>query len=179
MNRHLARWAPFALVFLFLSVVGARQQASPSIGLINLNAVMEQMPGFELARQTWESELAQYEQEMIRMQDTLNAKIAAFDQQQVVLSPTARQEKQAELQGLQQQIQSRAQELQTRSGERQRELLAPLEMRVQAVVDGIRAERNLAVIFDVASQASPIISADTGLDLTDTVVQRLQAQQQQ
>ena len=100
------------------------------------------------------------------------------DQQQVVLSPTARQEKQAELQGLQEQIQSRAAELQTRSGERQRELLAPLELRVQAVIDGIRAERNLAVIFDVASQSSPIISADTGLDLTDTVVQRLQAQQQ-
>ena len=49
---------------------------------------------------------------------------------------------------------------------------------MQAVVDGIRAERKLAVIFDVASQSSPIISADTGLDLTETVVQRLQAQQQ-
>ena len=60
--------------------------------------------------------------------------------------------------------------------ERQRELVSPLEQRVQAVVDGIRAERNLAIIFDVATMQG-IAAVDPQLDLTPIVVQRLQQSQ--
>ena len=179
MDKRFTRWSPLALVFVVLVAVAARQQQAASIGLVNIQAVMEQTPGFADARTTWEAELKQYQDELQRLQDTLNAKIADFDQQSVVLSPTARTEKQQEIQRLNQRVNQRAQELQVRSGERQRELLAPLENRVQAVVDGIRAERNLNVIFDVSSQGNNIISADNALDLTPRVIQRLQAAQEQ
>ena len=101
--------------------------------------------------------------------------MAAFDQQQLVLSPQAREEKVTELRGLNDRVQARMQELQNQDLERQRELVAPLEQRIQAVIDGLRAERNLSIVFDVANPNSTIISADPSLDLTPLVISRLQA----
>jgi len=101
--------------------------------------------------------------------------MAAFDQQQLVLSPQAREEKVTEIRELNDRVQGRMQEMQNQMLERQRELVAPLEQRLQAVIDGIRAERNLAVVFDVANPNSTIISANPALDLTPIVVERLQA----
>ena len=67
------------------------------------------------------------------------------------------------------------QELQNQDLERQRELVTPLEARIQSVIDGIRAERNLAIIFDIANPNSTIISVDPTLELTALVISRLQA----
>jgi len=72
------------------------------------------------------------------------------------------------------QAQAREQQLQTRAAERQRELMAPLQTRIQTVLDGVRAERNLAIIFDVANPQTGIVSADPTLDLTELVVSRVQ-----
>ena len=101
--------------------------------------------------------------------------MAAFDQQQLVLSPQAREEKVTELRALNDRVQARMQELQNQDLARSRELVAPLELRIQSVIDGIRAERNLSMIFDAANPNSAIISADPALDLTALVVSRLQA----
>ena len=58
--------------------------------------------------------------------------------------------------------------------ERERELVAPLEERVKGIIEGLRAERNLAFIFDVGAPGNNIVAADRTLDLTALVVQRLQ-----
>ena len=44
---------------------------------------------------------------------------------------------------------------------------------VRGVIEGIRAERNLSIIFDAGSQTSNIIAADRTLNITDLVIQRL------
>ena len=58
---------------------------------------------------------------------------------------------------------------------RQRELLEPIQSRVTAVIEGIRAEGNFAIIFDITAPGSGIVTADKSLDLTDRVIARLQA----
>ena len=85
------------------------------------------------------------------------------------------EEKLNELRQMGERFNARGQELQTRSLERQRELVAPLQQRIQEVIDGIRAERNLGIIFDVGNPNSSIVSADRSLDLTSLVITRLQA----
>ena len=47
--------------------------------------------------------------------------------------------------------------------------------RVQAVIEGIRAEGNYAVIFDVAAMGGAMVAADRSLDITAQVIQRLTA----
>lgn len=175
MDRKLARWTPLALTGLLLIGVAATQQVGHRMAYVNLQVVMQQTPGYQEARDTFETVEQSFRTEIEGLQSSYDSMVAAYQQQQVVLSPTARQEKEAELRQFGGRVQQRVQEIQNRLAQRERTLLAPLEDRVQAVIDGIRAERNLAVIFDVSAQGNGIVAADTNLDLTATVVQRLQA----
>ena len=70
--------------------------------------------------------------------------------------------------------QTKLQLLQSRVGARERELLGPLQERLRAIIEGIRAEGNYALIIDVGSEASAnIVSYDRSLDITVKVAQRL------
>jgi hypothetical protein len=44
---------------------------------------------------------------------------------------------------------------------------------VTAIIEGIRAESNITMIFDVSQQGSNILTADKACDLTQRVVDRL------
>jgi hypothetical protein len=46
---------------------------------------------------------------------------------------------------------------------------------VNAVIEGVRAEFNYAMVFDVSAQGNPIVTADRSLDISTLVMQRLQA----
>jgi outer membrane protein len=160
---------------LGVTPVDADAQTSGGIGFVNTEDILRQTPGYEAADSTLSAERAVFQQEANALQAQLDSAMAAFDQQQLVLSPQAREERLTELRALNDRIQARLQELQNQDQERQRELVTPLEARIQTVIDGVRAERNLAIGFDVANPNSTIISADMTLDLTALVISRLQA----
>jgi Skp family chaperone for outer membrane proteins len=137
---------------------------------------MTQTPGYEEALATFEAEFGAAQQDLEAMYEQRDSLLGEYERTSVVLTPTGRQEKQTQIQQLEARIEQRGQDLQNRQSERQRELVSPLEQRVQAVIDGIRAERNLGIIFDVASMQG-IAAVDPQLDLTTIVVQRLQQSQ--
>ena len=57
---------------------------------------------------------------------------------------------------------------------RQRELIAPIQVRLKAIIDGVRAEGNYLMILDIGSNASVnIVSYDKATDLTMLVAARL------
>ena len=78
---------------------------------------------------------------------------------------------------LQDRYTQRGTELNDRIQQRQQELFGPLNARIRAVIDGIRAEGNYAMIFDADAQGGGLISADPSLDITAKVLQRLQQAQ--
>ncbi len=180
LERKMARWG--IAVFMGILAIGlgatpmnVSAQSTGGIGFVNTELILRQTPGYEQADSTLAAERAQYQAEANALQGQLDSAMAAFDQQQLVLSPQAREEKVTELRALNERIQGRMEELNNQDMERQRELVSPLEARIQTVIDGIRAERNLAVVFDVANPNTTIISADMTLDLTALVISRLQA----
>jgi Skp family chaperone for outer membrane proteins len=65
--------------------------------------------------------------------------------------------------------------LRQRAAERQRELLDPIEERVMAVIEGLRAEGNYAMVFDVSNTYNTVVAADKALDLTPRAIERLTA----
>ena len=177
MKRKSAPWAPLALILVVaVGVAATNHQSAPTIGLVNLETIMQQTPGYAEALQTFEEEFQPFEDEIQAMIQRRDSMIQEYERQQVVLSPTSRQEKETEIRDLQQRFEQRAQELQSRSQARERELVAPLEQRVQAIIEGIRAERNLGIVFDLAS-IQGVAAFDRALDLTPLVVQRLQQSQ--
>lgn len=153
----------------------AQQQAAPKIAFVNTQVILRQTPGFAAAESLFTRDVETYRTEAARLQATLDSAAAAFNRESVLLSPTAREAKRKELENQQTQLESRMEELRDRANSRQEELLNPITQRIQTVIDGIRAEGNYAMIFDIATLGSGIISADRSLDLTQTVIQRLQA----
>src|SRR5213593_4206171 len=163
-------WATLALV----TGTGAAAQApSPGpqlrIGFVKSREILQSTPGYAAAESTFNKEVQGFRDEVQKLQQQLDSAVQAFDQQSIALSPTAKQAKQKELQSLQQ----RVDELQDRAAQRERELLAPIQQRVNSVVQGLRAEGNYALILDADAPGSNIVAADPALDLTSKVVQRL------
>jgi outer membrane protein len=154
---------------------GAASQAPLRFGWVNSQIIIQQVPGYAAAESTLNDEIASFRQEVEQMQVRLDSTVRAYDQQQIALSPSARTAKQQEIRETQQRLQQRYAELQTRASERERELVAPLEERVKGIIEGIRAERNLAFVFDVGAPGNNIVAADRTLDLTPLVIQRLQS----
>ena len=58
---------------------------------------------------------------------------------------------------------------------RERELLEPIQTKVNSVIEGVRAAGNYAVIFDVSAPNNGIVTADKSLDLTQRIIQQLKA----
>lgn len=172
------RWARRALeigciaaALVFPSV--SHGQTAQRSACVDLKRVLEQDPKYVEAEGTYSKEMKAYSDEVERLQKAFDSSLAAYQQQATVLSPSAKQAKETDLRNQQTKIQTRASELQTKATQRERELIGPIEDRVKAVVDGIRAERNYTFIFDIARAG--VISFDSSCDITNLIIQRLKA----
>jgi len=157
----------------------AAQGGSPAlkIAFINSRQLLQQTPGYATAESTFSKELDNYRGEVQKLQHQLDSAVQAFDQQSIALSPTAKQARQKELQGLQQRLEQRSNELQDKAWQREMELLQPIQARINAVIQGLRAEGNYSLIFDAEAQGGNIVAADPSLDLTSKVLERLKHSQ--
>ena len=168
-------------VCMWLGLVGAAPAAAQTtalkIGYISSRAILEQTPGAAAAESSFERELKGFRDEIQKLQQKLDSAVQALEQQSIALSPAARQAKQKDLQAQQQRMEQRSQELQQRAQQRNEELMAPIRARISAVIQGLRAEGNYALIFDADAQGGTIVAADPGLNLTAKVLLRLRTAQ--
>jgi outer membrane protein len=155
--------------------LAAQQGGNAKVAYVNTQAILKQTPGYVKAESTFTKELANYRIEVQKLQATLDSAAADFDQQSVMLSPTQRAAKRKDLQAQQQKLEQRTQELQTQAATRERELLDPIQTKVNSVIEGVRAAGNYAMIFDVSAPNNGIVTADKALDLTQRVIQQLKA----
>ena len=153
----------------------AAQQGGSKVAYVNTQAILKQTPGYVKAESTFTKELETYRVEVQKLQATLDSAASDFDQQSVMLSPTQRAAKRKDLQGQQQKLEQRTQELQQRAATRERELLDPIQSKVNSVIEGVRAAGNYAMIFDVSAPNNGIVTADKSIDLTQKVIQQLKA----
>ena len=145
------------------------------LAFVNARRILQSTPGWTTAEQTFTKESEGYRGELQKLQATLDSMASEYEQQSVVLSPTQRQAKRTELETKRTALETRAQELQQKAQARETELLAPLQQKVNTVIESVRAEGNYAFIFDVSTQGGNIVAADRSLDLTDKVIEKLKA----
>src|ERR671916_2787804 len=119
-------------------LLGAQQGAS-KIAYVNTQAILKQTPGYVKAESTFAKELASYRVEVQKLQASLDSAASDFDQSSVMLSPTQRAAKRKDLQAQQQKLEQRTQELQQKAASRERELLDPIQSKVNSVIEGVRA----------------------------------------
>jgi outer membrane protein len=171
--------ALMALLTTLPAAARAQQPGAPvqplRIAYINSQVILANTPGRAEAESTFAREMAQWRGEVQRLQQQLDSAVAEYNRTSVVMSPAAKQAKEQELRQLEQRARQRAAELDQQSQRREQELTAPIMQRVNAVIEGIRAEFNYALIFDAAAQGGALITADRSLDISPLVIQRLQA----
>lgn len=162
-----------------ISLAVAQQPAASAsppaarIAFVNARAALASMPGYTKAESTYVKEGEAAQGEMRRLQAALDSAVAEFEQQQAMLSASNRAAKRKELETKNEQLQVRAREIQQRMGQRERELLQPMQERLSAIIDGIRAESNYSMIIDLGAQGLGIVTYDKTLDITQRVVARL------
>lgn len=132
-----------------------------------------QTPGYMQADSIWKREMQVYQTEIVQMQNALQTAAAKFEETSVMLSATNRAAERKKLGDQQDALERRQDEIATKAAERRQQLVEPIEQRITAVIEGIRAENNCAMIFDVGVQANAILAADKSLDLTAKVIERL------
>jgi len=165
----------------FLSLAGAarpaaaQQGGAAKVAYVNTQAILRATPGYAQAESTFTKELATYQSEVQKLQASLDSAASDFEQQSVMLSPTQRASKRKDLEGQQKKLEERTQELRQRAATRERELLDPIQSKVNSVIEGLRASGNYAMIFDVSAPNSGIVTADKSLDLTQRVIQQLKS----
>jgi outer membrane protein len=172
----MTRYTLCALVLAVCAVapVASAQQAPTKLAYVNVRAVLQQNPEYVKAESLFTKELDGYRAQVAKLQAQLDSASAEFEQQSVLLSPSARNAKRKELEDKAAALQQQTQSMQQQAAARERELLDPIQTRVSAIIEGIRAEGNYAIIFDV-SNANGIVAADKSLDVTDKVLERLKA----
>src|SRR6478672_6984885 len=110
--------------------LAAQQGGNAKVAYVNTQAILKQTPGYVKAESTFTKELATYRVEVQKLQASLDSSASDFDQQSVMLSPTQRAAKRKDLQAQQQKLEQRTQELQQRAAGRERELLDPIQTKV-------------------------------------------------
>ena len=150
-------------------------QAPLRLAYINSRLILANTPGRAEAESLFAREMVGYRAQAQRLQQQLDSAVTEYRRTSVVLTPAARQSRETEINTLQQRAQTRAQELDQEAQQREAQLTAPIMDRVNAVIEGVRAEFNCAMVFDAGAQGTTLVTADRALDLSPLVIQRLQA----
>ena len=179
----MVRRTGLAIAALFAAVLAGRLDAQQPtaaaqplrLAFINSQLILANTPGRAEAESLFTREMAGYRAEVQALQTRLDSAVAEYQRTSVALTPAARQARETEIRNLQQRAQQRATELDQQASQREAALTRPIMLRVNAVIEGIRAEFNYAMIFDAAATGGALVTADQTLDISPLVIERLRA----
>jgi outer membrane protein len=172
--RALLALAGIPLLAMAPGRAAAQQPAGAvKVAFVNMQRILSETPGYAQAESTLATENASYRTEVQQMQARLDSMANALQEQGALLSPQARQARRQALETQQTQAQQRFNDLQQKAAQRQEELVGPVYNRAVAVVEKLRQDGGYAIVFDVSSQGSAIVTADRALDLSDKAIAAL------
>ena len=165
--------AAVAAMAVAIGSASAGAQAPAKIAFVNTQTIFEQAPGRAEAEQAWNAESGKYQEQLKRMNDSLNTLVESYQKAEATLTAAQKDTRQKAIRSRQEEYQGRAQQLEQQAGSRRDELLQPIMERIQKALDDIRAEDGYAMILNREASGGMIVSADKNLDITDRVVARL------
>ena len=173
--RVMIRATSFALAGLMAGASLGGAQTTPKLAYLNSQLILAEAPGRAEAQAQFEREMGTFRQRVQLMGDSLNAMMADYNKQEVVLSPAAREQKQKAIRAREEDYQKRTQAMQQQAEQRNVELMQPIMEQIQKIIDEIRTEEGYAMIFDVGATGGGVVAADRNLDITPRVIARMKA----
>ncbi|HET9581262.1 MAG TPA: OmpH family outer membrane protein [Gemmatimonadota bacterium] len=173
----MIRWNALAATGLLLlapAVAGA-QQVELKIGYVDSEAIIQQAPGYTEANEEFNRTAQAWRDSLETNRTRLQGMFEEYKQQEVILSPEAKTERQQEILQLENEIQQYFQSKFGPEGEaslKQASLMQPIIERVNQAIDQTRREGGYSLIFDLNDGA--LVAGDPSLNITDEVIQKLQ-----
>tara|TARA_B100001123_G_C15194731_1_gene980888 strand:+ start:699 stop:1280 length:582 start_codon:yes stop_codon:yes gene_type:complete len=177
----ILRGAAIAVSTLTLALSGTAQEVStlstelPPAGtelvFVNTQAILPIAPGADSAQIRFQEALQSYDAELQGLAVELEELVNTYRQQEALLDQAGREQWQQDIQEKQRLAQERQVELERESTRQRDQLLEPILVRITEVIEEIREEQGYSIVFDVAE--SGVVAADTSLDITAAVLERL------
>lgn len=151
-----------------VALAAAPAAAQGKIGYVNSQSVLSQTPAMAAAQTEFNQRVAPFNAEAQRMDSTFKAMVAAASSE----TGAAREARARELQDQQATFERRLAALEDTVQSYRQRLIGPIMQHLEKSLDDVRREGGYSIIFDVAN-GSPIVSADTTLDVTQSVIAKM------
>lgn len=162
-------------VLALVALVSADGQSK--IGHINSEAIMQTLPEAIDAQKTIDGLVAQWEQELQKMQQEWKRKFDEYDKRKLILTEQARADQEKELRALDQQIQDFRTKKFGQNGElfmKQNDIMKPVQNKIFQILEDIAKEDGYDYVFDKSGQILLLYANDKN-DLTSKVLLRMQS----
>lgn len=174
----MIRWQMLgaAGTLLLAPAVAVAQQTDLKIAYVDSEAIIQQAPGYTEANEEFNQVAGGWRDSLETKRTELQGMFEEYRQQEVILSPEEKAERQQQILQLENEIQQYFQSKfgpEGEAGKRQAELMQPIIQRVNQAIDDTRREGGYSLIFDLNDGA--LVAGDPALNITDEVIRRLQA----
>ncbi len=154
----LRRLGLLTLLVAFATPALGQQLPALKIGYTDHEILISNMPEFQDIQRALQTEFEATEKVLQAMADELQGKVERYQQQQSLLSPQRRAEREADLQVSQQELQQKAADAQEDLARREAEMLSPIFEQVDAAIKKISQEKGLDLVLRIqAGRTQPII----------------------
>ena len=155
---------------LMLMLLAPMTMMAQKFGKVNTQTIMQALPDVAKANGELEALQKQKDNELKAMQDELNRKLDEYQKGQSTMNATAKQQKETELQGLNQKIQQAHQDGQQELQKKSNELMQPIVAKVRAAIDAVGKAGNYTYIFE---EGAAIYTGSNVVDVTKEVQSKI------
>jgi len=168
------KWiAPLAMILIVLMGFSATVSAKDAkVGIIISDRILTEYPEAQDAQQILEEEITEWQRQAMEMEDQLQALDAELTDGSMFYSEEKKAEVEQNFQRKMLEYREFQANIERRAMQRNQELFAPINDKIQRVIDKIAQEDGYDIILDAVGTA--IAYADPELDITQLVLDELQ-----
>ncbi|MGQ9644293.1 MAG: OmpH family outer membrane protein [Ignavibacterium sp.] len=162
-------------ILFALLVIPSISFAQLKIGYIDSNAIMDQLPDVQDARQRLDALIQEWQAELNRLESEWKAKYDDYEKRKLIMSEQTRAETESELVKLENQIAEYREKKFGTNGElfqKQDELMKPVQNKVFNAIKEVAQEDDLDFVFDRSGDIM-ILYAKEKYDITAKVLAKL------
>ena len=160
-------------IALLLMLVLPMSVFAQKFGHIKTQEILTVMPEYTKAQTDIQTMQKQYEDEMKRLQDEINKKFAAYQQEQANLPKNIQERRQKELQELNERGMQMGQDAQQQLQQSWMQMLEPIAKKIDDAIKAVGQEGGYVYIFDLNATQIPFINEAHSTDVTGAVKAKL------
>jgi len=157
-------------LFLAIPFIAFSQNTQVKLGHLDVQGLFLSLPEAATIDSTLKKLSAQHENEIKRMEEEFNRKLAEYKQNENSLDETIKKSRMEELQTLQTKMQNYYQQAQASLQQKQEELQAPLRDKIRRAIDEVGAENGFLYIYDVNNL---LYKSEQAIDVTPLIKKKI------